>query len=85
MGLSFVSCRHTFLFFFPKIIIIYTPVNPTLLCITLEPTGVLIARTCEGDVSNVNLPVVENSGFSKSHFVDVSSSANKTDENSSHD
>ena len=56
-----------FYFFVPKIIIICTPVNPTLLRITLE----LIARTCEGDVSNVNLPVVENSGFSKSHFVDV--------------
>ena len=60
-----------FYFFFPKIIIIYTPVNPTLLCIKLEPTGVLFARTCEGDVSKVNIPVFENSWFSKPHFVDV--------------
>ena len=45
--------------------------NPTLLCIKLEPTGVLFARTCEGDVSKVNLSVFENSWFSKSHFVDV--------------
>ena len=79
-----MSCRHTFLFF-PKIIIIYTSVNPTLLCIILEPTGVLIARTCEGDVSNESLPVIENSGFSNLISLMSSSSSNKTDENSSHD
>ena len=64
---------------------IYTPVNLTFLYIKLEPTGVLLARTCEGAVSKVNLPVFENSWFSKSHFVDVFLSYNKTDENSNHD
>ena len=31
----------------------------------------LFARTCEGGVSKVNLPVLENTWFSKSHFVNV--------------
>ena len=65
------SLTHFSIFFPPKIIMIYTPFNPTLFCIKLEPTVVLFAQTCEGDVSKVNLPVFENSWFSKSHFVDV--------------
>ena len=73
-----MSCRHNFLvflfffcfLFFSEIFNIY-PINPTLLCLNLAPTEVLFARTCESDVSKVNLPVSENSGFSKSYFVDV--------------
>ena len=70
-GIIRVLQTHFSSVFFPKIIIIYTPVNLTLLRIKLGPPGVLFARTCEGDVSKVNLPVFENSWFSKSHFVDV--------------
>ena len=80
-----MSCRHTFLVFSPKIIIIYIPVNPTLFCIKLEPTGVLFARTCEGDVSKVNIPALKTLGFLNLTSLMSSSSSNKTDENSSHD